>query len=105
MKWLSFFFLIRKYILQKRFYSCSNKTQNIRNADLEKECQNATKQASYIKSMSYWPIAKTEIFTKPGTLVYLHVNKVKRHKYQLKAQSYSSSITSLFKSKLKKKPD
>jgi hypothetical protein len=103
MKMPSFIICIRKYIKQQKFPYLFVSSKSIRDANLQQQRQSASKEASYIKSLSYWPIAKTEVLAESHALVYLHINKVSRHAQYSKTPHLHSSIVSLFEFRLKKR--
>ena len=102
MKMPSFIIYIRKYIKQQKFPYLFENSKTIRDSTLQEQRQSASKEACYIKSLSYWPIAKTEVIGKSHTLVYLHINKVSRHTQFSKAPHLQTDIVSLFEFRLKK---
>ena len=94
---------IQKYLSQKSFKYSLNKGHSDDKAALAKNCQRALKEASYIKSLSYWPIAKTGILTKPEDLVDLKSQKIIPRPLKIRKINNNNAIVSVFELKLKKR--
>ncbi len=97
----SFMFHIRKYLQQQKLTSLFVSSKSSCDIALQQR-QTASKEASYIKSLSYWPIAKTKVFAKSDALVYLRINKDNRDRQFIKDPHLHGCIVSMFEFKLKK---
>lgn len=117
MNFIAWFHHINKYINNALSHSIPVNHHNIspqksenkttdNKQNLRKKNNKAAQEVNYIKSFTYWPIAKTKsiakVITVKNTLVYLKTNSIKRQATSSDIQGTNKNIASIVKARLAK---